>query len=64
MLTYVEDARVWHKCFGHIRQNEIIRKQCIVDIQPEKIDFCDSCVEGKHCIDPFSGTRVRAERPF
>ena len=63
-LCKVEDASLWHKRFGHIGQNslnEIIRKQCVLglDIKPGKIGFCDSCVE-----DPFSGTRVRAERPL
>ena len=58
-LCKVEDASLWHKRFGHIGQNslnEIIRKQCVLglDIKPGKIGFCDSCVEGKHCRDPFS----------
>ncbi|KXJ84187.1 hypothetical protein RP20_CCG013280 [Aedes albopictus] len=35
-----------------------------VDFKADKLEFCDACVKGKQCREPFNGTRPVSSRPL
>ena len=62
---------LWHRRFGHLSERSLhkLAKDELVsgldyDVSKE-IDFCESCVNGKICRNPFPGAgRERAEEPL
>ena len=67
-VCHVSKAQLWHKRYSYIRfsaLNDLIIKNLAdgLKIRPEKLGFCDVCIEGKQSREPFNGTRPRASRP-
>ena len=61
------EIELWHKRLGHIGENalnELVKRNLVngVTEKSAKIKFCDTCIEAKHCRDPFKGTHQVAKR--
>ena len=68
-IAEVEYADLWHRRLGHISEgamSTMIREDLALGVRfkPEKLKFCDVCVLGRHCREPFNGARDRATRPL
>ena len=64
-----EVSTLWHRRLGHASQHSmdtLVRHNMAVglDPKPKQVGFCDTCVLGKLCREPFDGNRVRATRPL
>lgn len=62
-------GNLWHRRLAHLGSKSLqtLAKHGMVTgipEKPDKLDFCDVCVLGKQCREPFTGTRVRATRPL
>lgn len=58
---------LWHRRLGHINQqalSKLVQQNMVEGIgtKPDKVGFCEPCVQGKQCREPFDGTRQRATR--
>ena len=66
-LAEVEYADLWHRRLGHISEGAMftmIREDLALGVRfkPEKLKFCDVCVLGRYCREPFNGARDRSTR--
>lgn len=66
-VCQAEVSELWHRRLGHLNQQAISKlvQHNMVDgirTKPQKIGFCEPCVQGKQCREPFDGTRQRATR--
>lgn len=55
------DLEWWHKALGHqnLRYVKSILSHCNIEIK--QTDFlCESCIQGKHCREPFTANESRA----
>lgn len=64
-LCQSEATNLWHRRLGHLSQQgmkAIVSNNLVdgVDFKADKLPFCDACVQGKLCREPFNGTRPRS----
>ncbi|XP_055589028.1 uncharacterized protein LOC129741331 [Uranotaenia lowii] len=60
---------LWYRRLCHLSQQgmrTIVKNNLAtgMDIKADRLEFCDACVRGKMCREPFHGTRIRATRPL
>lgn len=68
-ICTTEVSYLWHRRLGHASQHAmdtLVRHGMVTGLNPEpkRIGFCDTCVLGKQCREPFDGSRQRAARPL
>lgn len=63
-----DPGTLWHRRLGHISQHgmdTMLREGMLQGIKKlPTVGFCEACVQGKQCREPFNGTRSHASRPL
>lgn len=63
-MCQTEATNLWHRRLGHLSQQgmkAIISNNLVdgADFRADKLAFCDACVQGKQCREPFNGNADR-----
>ena len=67
LSSNLNNSMLWHRRLGHIGESglqKLIKAKLIngLDLKEKSFGFCDVCVEGKQCREPFNDSRTRAKR--
>lgn len=60
---------LWHRRFAHLSMPNVckLKKNLVIGMDQnisDKIHFCETCVKGKQCRQPFSNSRPTSRRPL